>query len=165
MGYDSVLGFFQKLSFGTAVQTTTRQAFRLAERTAFVRNFFIYYAHIGSYVGSLHQYHAFYMMLSLAFLGAIADKTGVLVGASGPMLLLIREFYSYLYLAFFAVNLLPLAFAAVREEGFVAMVFKIARQLGPEFLGEPARGHSGVIYMGRYGAPMQGTTCVAWCVV
>jgi len=43
MGFREVLGFFRKLACGTANQTTTRQAFRLAERSSFARNMSFYY--------------------------------------------------------------------------------------------------------------------------
>ena len=57
MGFLSILGFFSKLSMGTAQMSTTRQAYRLGTRLSLGRLFGFYYAHIGSYLGQLHYYH------------------------------------------------------------------------------------------------------------
>ena len=46
MGFLSILGFFCKLSCGTAQMTTSRQAFRLGQRLGTGRLLGWYYGHI-----------------------------------------------------------------------------------------------------------------------
>jgi hypothetical protein len=129
MGVDSVLGFFMKLAAGTAKMTTSRQAYRMAERTSLSRNLSFYYAHIGMYIGSLHEYHVAYLMLALAFVGCVADATGVLPGAAPPSLALINEVYVWMSLIFVSFHILPLFLALLREEGIAAAIRKPIQQL------------------------------------
>ena len=48
LGFTSILGFFSKLSGGTASMSTSRQAWRLSTRLSFSRALGYYYAHLGS---------------------------------------------------------------------------------------------------------------------
>lgn len=157
MGVDSVLGFFMKLASGTARMTSSRQvspccfllpslsiaclrlassphvsawqAYRLAERTSLTRNLSFYYAHVGMYIGSLHEYHNAYLMLALGFIGCIGEATSVLQGAAAPSLNLINELYGWMALLFFGFHLLPYVTALLREEGWVAALCKPIKQL------------------------------------
>ena len=77
MGFLSILGFFDKLSMGTAQMSTSRQSFRLGSRLGLGRLLGFYYGHVGYYVGQLHLYHATWAVLALAFFGALCEGTGV----------------------------------------------------------------------------------------
>ena len=54
MGFLSILGFFCKLSCGTAQMTTSRQAYRLGVRASCSRLLGFNYGHTGHYLGQLH---------------------------------------------------------------------------------------------------------------
>ena len=110
--------------------TTTRQAYRLGERLGTARLLGFYYAHIGFYLGQLHIYHAAYLQLALAALGVLAEATGVLPGAAEPAIGLASNLYGWISLLFFSFNLLPLALALLREEGWRAALITPLKQLG-----------------------------------
>eukprot|EP00965_Chrysotila_dentata_P206297 6183462-Pleurochrysis_carterae.AAC.2 len=164
MGVDSILGFFSKLSVGTAEMTTTRQAFRLGNRLAFGRLLGFYYAHIGSYVGQLHYYHSSYMLLALSFLGAVADGTKVLPGAAKPAAALMDSMYGFLSVLFILSSMLPLVFVLLKEEGWrsalttplrhlsrLSPVYFLvqSRVIGASFARELSQGGGGYVATGR----------------
>ena len=164
MGFLSILGFFCKLSCGTAQMTTSRQAFRLGQRLGTGRLLGWYYGHIGFYLGQLHFYHAAYLPLALAYVGAAADATGVLPGAAAPALAVLELVYGVLAAAFLGGSLLPLALTALAEDGALAAlttplvqllsgspIFFIlqSRCIGAYFSGEFATGGASYIPTGR----------------
>jgi len=164
MGVDSILGFFSKLSSGTAKMTTTRQAFRIGVRSSFGRLLGFYYAHIGYYAGQLHFFHASYMPLALAFLGAVADGCDVLdnsASASGELMKMMLGPFSLLFVF---GTLVPLVFVLLKENGAYAAVAGPLRQLsrlsplffavqskviGDSFSRELAQGGGGYVATGR----------------
>ena len=117
MGFLSILGFFCKLSSGTAQMSTSRQAYRLGQRLGLARLMGYYYGHTGFYVGQLHFYHATYGLLALAYLGALLDGTGLLEGAAAPAAAPLNLVFGPLFGLFFAASLLPLAMATLVEHG------------------------------------------------
>ena len=87
MGFLSILGFFCKLSGGTAQMTTSRQAYRLGVRLGLGRLLGFYYGHIGYYFGQLHFYHTAWIFNAVAFVGAVAEGTGILPGSAKATIL------------------------------------------------------------------------------
>ena len=111
MGFLSILGFFCKLSSGTAQMSTSRQAFRLGQRLGLARLMGYYYGHTGFYVGQLHFYHATYGLLALAYLGALLEGSGLLAAAAAPAAAPLNLVFGPLFGLFFGASLLPLAMA------------------------------------------------------
>ena len=118
----------------------------------------------GFYLGQLHFYHAAYLPLALAYVGAAADATGVLSGAAAPALAVLELVYGVLAAAFLGGSLLPLALTALAEDGALAAlttplvqllsgspIFFIlqSRCIGAYFSGEFATGGASYIPTGR----------------
>jgi len=122
MGFTSILNFFVKLSKGTARMTTTRQAHRLGTRLSVGRLLGFYYAHAGYYVGQLHWYHSTYGVLSLIFLGALCEGTGLLPAAANSVAVLANLIYGPLFGLFLASSLLPLSAVLLVERGLITAV-------------------------------------------
>ena len=80
--------------------TTSRQAYRLGVRLGLGRLLGFYYGHIGYYFGQLHFYHCAWLFLAIAFVGAVADGTGVLAGAGYTTALGLNNMYGLIYLLF-----------------------------------------------------------------
>ena len=74
-------------------------------------------AHIGYYVGQLHFYHSSYGLLTLTFLGALADGTGLLPGVADGASRLAQSVFSVLFVLFFGASLLPLVMMLLAEQG------------------------------------------------
>ena len=132
MGLVSVLSFFSKLSAGTAMMTSSRQAMRLGQRLGLAKLFGFYYAHIGYYAGQLHYYHAAYGLLALAFLGTLIELTGA-AGTSPNIAVPCITVYNNLVGPFLLLVLLfsvvPLFFVTCEREGVVAAILKPLQQL------------------------------------
>ena len=120
MGFMSVLGFFCKLSMGTAQMSTSRQSYRLGVRLGAARLFGFFYGHVGFYLAQLHFYHVSYTLYALAFLGALADGCGLLPGAAGPAALLFSTVYGPLYGLFLLASVAPLVATLLAEAGLLA---------------------------------------------
>ena len=127
MGFLSILGFFSKLSSGTAQMSTSRQAYRLGVRLGTARLLGFFYAHTGYYLGQLHFYHAAYLAFAFGFVGALADGCGLLSGIDFTALL--SRLYGPLYILFLAGSLLPLQLALLYEQGVRAALCEPLRQL------------------------------------
>ena len=127
MGFLSILGFFCKLSSGTAQMSTSRQAYRLGVRLGIGRLFGFFYAHIGYYYGQLLFFHATYLIFAFSFLAALADGSGLLTGVEQTMLL--RTLFGPLYVLSLAASLLPLQLALLTERGVCAALWEPIRQI------------------------------------
>lgn len=115
MGFLSILGFFSKLSGGTAQMTTSRQAYRLGVRLGAARLFGFFYGHTGYYLGQLHLWHATWLIFAVSFLTALGDGCGLLPGvASGSFII---TFYGPMYALFWAASVLPLSLSLLSERG------------------------------------------------
>jgi hypothetical protein len=123
MGMDSVLGFFGKLSGGTARMTTTRHAYRLARRFGLARNLNWFYAHIGFYFNPAQQAHVLYLMWALGFVGTLADSTGFIPGIATPMLALLQAVFSYTIIIFIGANSVPLFLHLIPEVGVIKAIY------------------------------------------
>ena len=164
MGFLSILGFFCKLSGGTAQMSTSRQAWRLGERLGLARLLGFFYGHTGYYLGQLHFYHAAYAPLALTYVAAVCEGTGVVLGAADAAVSLVNILYGAVFGLFFVGAMLPLALALLAEHGpaaalytplknvlcgsFVFFVLQ-SRCIGHYFSGEFAMGGAGYIPTGR----------------
>ncbi|KAL1529896.1 hypothetical protein AB1Y20_000824 [Prymnesium parvum] len=129
MGFLSILGFFSKLSMGTAQMSTSRQAYRLGTRLGLARLCGFYYAHIGYYVGQLHFYHASFSLFSLMFVGTLADQTGVLPLSAFGSTHVVKSVYNTLHVIFISASLLPLFMLLLAEHGWYVAITRPLRQL------------------------------------
>ena len=164
MGFLSILGFFCKLSCGTAQMSTSRQAWRLGERLGLARLLGFFYGHTGYYLGQLHFYHAAYLPLAITYVAAVAEGTGVLPYAAGATVSLVNILYGAVFGLFFLGALYPLFVGLLTEKGpLSALVTPIknvlcgsflffvlqSRCIGHYFSGEFAMGGAGYIPTGR----------------
>lgn len=128
MGFLSILGFFCKLSCGTAQMTTSRQCYRLGTRLGLARALGYYIAHIGFYLNQLHFYHTTWGFSALAFVGAACQGTGVLPGAAEPAAAGMNNLYGLLYLLFMSSGMSPLLSHFGTDESVAFAVFAALKQ-------------------------------------
>eukprot|EP00966_Prymnesium_polylepis_P008118 187141-Prymnesium_polylepis.1 len=107
MGFGSILGFFCKLSSGTAQMSTSRQSYRLGVRLSFGRLLGFYYGHAGYYLSQLHLYHVLYGVFVIQLLFALADGVGLLPLVSVAAISIMELLFSLSFGIFFVANLLP----------------------------------------------------------
>lgn len=129
MGLVSVLSFFSKLSAGTAMMTTSRQAMRLGQRLGLAKLLGFYYAHIGYYAGQLHYYHAAYGMVALAYLGVLTELTGLAPGVAAPCVELFNNMNGPFMLLMLLFSVLPLVFITWEREGLLSAIAKPLKQI------------------------------------
>jgi hypothetical protein len=139
LGFNTVLGFFSKLSSGTGEQIITRQAFRLGQVLHLPEALTLYYAHVGYY------FTQFFVSLSMpllvfvwllvllsdcessfsAFTHCAADQ----VPASVIMGRTLGIWFSVLLLLFLVATSLPLFAEVWMERSLKTAVFRLMRQM------------------------------------
>jgi len=187
LGFNSVLSFFAKVSSGTGEQSITRQSYRLGKRLPMSRLLGYYYAHVGYYFTQVWMYRTIKAFCFLAaFLAlhetygegaglvrfgrhadeAIVDENQVTIVATyGEVATIVVDtVFGPLYMAFLAMQVLPLLLVLLIEEGPMVAAKEIVVQtitLAPlffvfqskviayNFLREIALGGGGYIATGR----------------
>ncbi len=127
MGLLSILIFFSKLSMGTAMMTSSRQALRLGQRLGLARLFGFYYAHIGFYAGQLHYYHVGFGQLALALLGTLVARAGLSLhpdATEAASVLLFNNLHGPIWILFFLFAIVPLFFVTWEKKGLLAALRK-----------------------------------------
>lgn len=123
MGLLSILIFFSKLSMGTAMMTSSRQALRLGQRLGLARLFGFYYAHIGFYAGQLHYYHVGFGQLALALLGTLVARSGLSnnpESTEAASIMMFNNLHGPLWILFFLFAIVPLFFVTWERKGLLA---------------------------------------------
>eukprot|EP01052_Picozoa_sp_SAG31_P002274 SAG31_NODE_79_length_27235_cov_6.268868_3_plen_2702_part_00 len=149
LGFASVLGFFAKLSMGTAEQSITRQSVRLGMSLPLERLFSFFYAHVGYYVSHKLMCMAVWAYCFLLVHHALSDDRldsagfdsaqgyasrgmpGIGSGSSHIDIasLVIASSFGLVCLAFMAAQLLPLLLQTMVDEGIDTASRKVLLQI------------------------------------
>ncbi|CAE7462161.1 bgs4 [Symbiodinium necroappetens] len=120
LGFNTVLGFFSKLSSGTGEQVLTRQAFRLGQVLQLPEALTFYYAHVGYYFTQLFVSWSMPLLVFVWLLVLLADEVrgGVFeaflnlnqdtMSSAEVMAKTVGVWFSWLLLLFLVATSLPL---------------------------------------------------------
>lgn len=140
LGFNTVLGFFSKLSSGTGEQVITRQAFRLGQILQLPEALTFYYAHVGYYftqffISMSMPILVFVWLLALfsdcedsfpAFLGCVAPSRAP---AAEVLATLLSVWFSRLLLLFLVATSLPLFVEVWMERSLLTALIRFMKQL------------------------------------
>merc|ERR1719210_2001940 len=143
LGFNTVLGFFSKLSSGTGEQVLTRQAFRLSQVMHLPEALTFYYAHVGYYftqfLVSLSMPLLVFMWLLVlfsdcedsfgAFLICGQHAGGADVSSASIMGNLLGVWFSWLLLFFLVATSLPLFVEVWMERSFATAFVRFVKQM------------------------------------
>eukprot|EP00746_Dinoflagellata_sp_MGD_P059222 gnl/MRDRNA2_/MRDRNA2_25290_c0_seq1.p1 gnl/MRDRNA2_/MRDRNA2_25290_c0~~gnl/MRDRNA2_/MRDRNA2_25290_c0_seq1.p1 ORF type:complete len:1035 (+),score=149.27 gnl/MRDRNA2_/MRDRNA2_25290_c0_seq1:128-3106(+) len=116
MGFNSILGFFAKLSMGTGEQCLTRESVRLGRGLPILRLFGYFYQHFGYYFNQFLMAQAIRLFPLVLLYFALGNPIhGFLYTAEST----VGSFFGPLYIMFMAATLVPLVFELLIEDGVV----------------------------------------------
>eukprot|EP00931_Biecheleriopsis_adriatica_P039465 TRINITY_DN22569_c0_g2_i1.p1 TRINITY_DN22569_c0_g2~~TRINITY_DN22569_c0_g2_i1.p1 ORF type:complete len:2009 (+),score=358.66 TRINITY_DN22569_c0_g2_i1:92-6118(+) len=139
LGFNTVLGFFSKLSSGTGEQVLTRQAFRLEQVLHLPEALTFYYAHVGYY---FTQFFVSWSMPLLVFVWLLVLLTGeessftsylnlnqLELSPSEVMAKTVGVWFSWLLLLFLIATSLPLLAEVWMERSFKVALERFLKQM------------------------------------
>merc|ERR1712196_591044 len=112
MGFNSIIGFFAKLSMGTGEQCITRQSTRLGRGLPLQRLFGYFYQHFGYYLNQVIVAKAVCLFAFLLLYFALDNSAHGLIGTAE---LALGGFFGPLYGLFVVATLLPLILELLLE--------------------------------------------------
>lgn len=137
LGFNTVLGFFSKLSSGAGEQILTRQMFRLGQLLHLPEALTFYYAHVGFYVTQGLVSASMPILVFAWTVVLAADCEGTFqsfenycssVPAAEAMAQLLSIWYSWVIFLFLVATSMPLFAEIWMERSFKEAVFKLGKQ-------------------------------------
>jgi len=136
LGFNSVLGFFCKLSSGAGEQIITRQMFRLGQLFHLPEALTFYYAHVGYYATQIFVSYSMPLMVFTWLIVLSSDCEGAYRAfencpeqpAAHTMANLLGTWFSWLMTMFLLITSFPLLFELWMERDFKFAVKRIAKQ-------------------------------------
>eukprot|EP00933_Yihiella_yeosuensis_P040353 TRINITY_DN34639_c0_g1_i1.p1 TRINITY_DN34639_c0_g1~~TRINITY_DN34639_c0_g1_i1.p1 ORF type:complete len:1965 (+),score=368.55 TRINITY_DN34639_c0_g1_i1:571-5895(+) len=139
LGFNTVLGFFSKLSSGTGEQVLTRQAFRLGQVLHLPEALTFYYAHVGYYFTQFFVSLSMPMLVFVWLLVLLADGEGIFEGfmnispdkpaSAEVMARTIGVWFSWLLALFLVATSLPLFAEVWMETNFKTAFERFLKQM------------------------------------